>query len=150
MDWGLFLTYLAACGAAATTGVVFQPGDWYRSLSKPAWTPPDWVFPVTWTVLYLCMSWAGARVAALPGTGQALALWSVQIALNTLWTPIFFGLRRMQAGFVVIVLLWLAVAATGITFFLHDRLAGALFVPYIAWVSIAAALNWSVWKRNPA
>lgn len=148
MDWGLFLTYLAACGAAATTGVVFQPGDWYRSLSKPDWTPPDWVFPVTWTVLYLCMALAGARVAALDGTGQALALWSVQIAFNTLWTPIFFGLRRLQAGMVVIILLWLSVVATGVTFWTHDRLAGLLFVPYIAWVSIAAALNWSVWKRN--
>jgi translocator protein len=148
MDWGLFLTYLAACGAAATTGVVFQPGAWYRSLSKPAWTPPDWVFPITWTALYLCMSFAGARVAALEGTGQALALWSVQIAFNTLWTPIFFGLRRLQAGMVVIILLWLSVAATGVTFWMHDRIAGLLFVPYILWVSIAAALNWSVWKRN--
>lgn len=148
MDWGLFLTYLAACGAAATTGAVFQPGDWYRNLAKPSWTPPDWVFPVTWTVLYLSMSVAAARVAAMEGAGQALAFWSVQIAFNTLWTPIFFGLHRMAAGMLVIALLWLSVAATGLAFWQHDRIAGLLFVPYIVWVSIAAALNWSVWKRN--
>lgn len=150
MDWGLFLTYLAACGAAAATGAMIQPGEWYRSLQKPAWTPPDWVFPVTWTVLYLAMSGAAARVAALDGTGQALAFWSVQIALNTLWTPVFFGLKRMRAGLVVIGLLWLAVGATCIAFWGHDRIAGLLFLPYVAWVTIAGALNWSVWRRNPA
>lgn len=150
MDFTLFLTYLAACGAAAATGAMFQPGEWYRSLSKPRWTPPDWLFPVAWTVLYLCMSAAAARVAAIPGTGQALALWSVQIALNTLWTPVFFGLRRMGAGLVIIFLLWLAVAATMVAFWQADRIAGALFLPYLAWVTVAGLLNRSVWYRNAA
>ncbi|MEY4696703.1 MAG: hypothetical protein RIT14_1131 [Pseudomonadota bacterium] len=149
MDLILFFTYLAACGAAAATGAMFQPGAWYDDLNKPAWTPPNWLFPVAWTVLYLCMSAAAARVAALPGTGQALALWSVQIALNTLWTPVFFGLRRMRAGLVVLGLLWLAVAATMIAFFRADTLAGLLFLPYLAWVSVAGALNASVLRRNP-
>lgn len=146
----LFLTYLAACGAAAATGAMFQPGDWYRGLAKPRWTPPDWLFPVAWTVLYLAMSAAAARVASLPGTGQALALWSVQIALNTLWTPVFFGLRRIGAGLVVIVLLWLAVAATMVAFWQADRIAGALFLPYLVWVTVAGMLNRAVWYRNPA
>jgi translocator protein len=153
MDYSLFFTYLAACGAAAATGAMFQPGEWYRGLSKPLWTPPDWVFPLAWTFLYLSMSYAAARVASLsgttPGTGQALAFWSVQIALNTLWTPIFFGLRKMKAGLVVIALLWLAVAATMIAFFRVDWIAGALIVPYVIWVTIAAALNRSVLVRNP-
>ncbi len=146
----LFLTYLAACGAAAATGAMFQPGEWYRSLSKPRWTPPDWLFPVAWTVLYLSMSVAAARVAMVAGTGQALALWSVQIALNTLWTPVFFGLRRIGAGLVVLALLWLAVAATMLAFWQVDRIAGLLFVPYLVWVSVAGALNRSVWVRNAA
>jgi tryptophan-rich sensory protein len=153
MDYALFFTYLAACGAAAATGAMIQPGEWYRSLSKPTWTPPDWVFPVAWTFLYLAMSYAAARVAALsgttPGTGQALAFWSVQIALNTLWTPVFFGLKRMKAGLVVIGLLWLAVAATLVAFVRLDLLAGLLMVPYLIWVSIAAALNRAVLVRNP-
>ncbi len=146
----LFLTYLAACGSAAATGAMFQPGDWYRNLSKPRWTPPDWLFPVAWTVLYLSMSVAAARVAMAGETGQALALWSVQIALNTLWTPVFFGLRRMGAGLVIIALLWLAVAATMLAFWQVDWIAGALFAPYLLWVSVAGMLNRSVWVRNPA
>jgi tryptophan-rich sensory protein len=146
--FGLFTTYLAACMAAATTGAMFQPGEWYRGLSKPRWTPPDWLFPVAWTLLYLCMSTSAARVAMIPGSGQALALWSVQIALNTLWTPIFFGLRRLGAGLVVIGLLWLSVAATMLAFWQIDPVAGALFAPYLLWVSIAGALNHAVWVRN--
>ena len=146
----LFLTYLAACGAAAATGAMFQPGEWYRGLAKPRWTPPDWLFPVAWTVLYLAMSAAAARVAMLPDTGQALALWSVQIALNTLWTPVFFGLRRIGAGLVIIFLLWLAVAATMVAFWQHDAIAGALFAPYLAWVTVGGMLNRSVWHRNVA
>jgi benzodiazapine receptor len=146
----LFLTYLAACGAAAATGALFQPGDWYRSLNKPRWTPPDWLFPVAWTVLYLSMSVAAARVAMVGDSGQALALWSVQIALNALWTPVFFGLRRLGAGLVIIFLLWLAVAATMLAFWQVDRIAGLLIAPYLLWVSIAGALNRSVWVRNPA
>lgn len=149
MDWGLFLTYLAACGAAATTGAVFQPGDWYRNLAKPSWTPPDWVFPVTWTVLYLSMSVAAARVAAMEGAGQALAFWSVQIAFNTLWTPVFFGLRRMRASLVPMAGLWLSVTATCIVFFTLDLWAGLMFVPYVAWVSVAAALNLALVRLNP-
>jgi translocator protein len=146
----LFLTYLAACGAAAATGALFQPGEWYRNLDKPRWTPPDWLFPVAWTVLYLCMSTAAARVAMGGDSGQALALWSVQIALNALWTPVFFGLRRMGAGLVIISLLWLSVAATMLTFWQVDWIAGLLFAPYLLWVSVAGALNRSVWVRNPA
>lgn len=153
MDYSLFFTYLAACGAAAATGAMFQPGEWYRGLAKPTWTPPDWVFPVAWTVLYISMSYAAARVAGLSGTvaatGQALAFWSLQIALNTLWTPIFFGLRNMRAGLIVIVLLWLAVAATMISFARIDWFAGLLMAPYLLWVSIAAALNRAVLKLNP-
>lgn len=150
MDFTLFFTYLVACGAAATTGAMFNPGDWYDRLAKPRWTPPNWVFPVTWTVLYICMAVSAARVAVLPDTGQALALWSVQIAFNTLWTPVFFGLRRLRAAMIVMVGLWTSVAATMIAFFLHDPWAGLLFLPYLIWVTIAGALNLSVLRRNPA
>jgi tryptophan-rich sensory protein len=149
MDWGLFLTFLVACGAASATGVMFEPGTWYRSLSKPFWTPPGFVFPITWTVLYICMAISAARVAALPDSGQAMAFWAVQIALNTLWTPIFFGLHRVKAALIVMVGLWLSVAATMLAFFALDYWAGVLFVPYLVWVSIAMALNFSVLRMNP-
>jgi len=148
MDWGLFLTYLAACGAAAATGTMIKPGVWYENLNKPGWTPPGWVFPLVWTSLYICMALAAMRVALLAGSGQALAFWAVQIALNTLWTPVFFGLHRIKAAFVVMGCLWLAVAATMVNFFALDTLAGLLFAPYLLWVTIAGALNASVWWMN--
>ena len=150
MDFTLFATYFIACGAAAATGAMFNPGDWYDSLSKPRWTPPNWVFPVTWTVLYIFMAASAARVAVLPNTGQAMALWAVQIAFNTLWTPVFFGLRRLRAAMVVMVGLWLSVAATMVAFFMADTWAGLMFAPYLLWVTIAGALNFSVLQRNPA
>lgn len=149
MDWMLFAIFLTACFAAGTTGAVFSPGAWYRRLDKPDWTPPDWAFPVTWTTLYLLMAFAGARVAGLEGSSYALALWALQIALNTLWTPIFFGLRRLRFAFGVILALWISVAATMVALFQLDLWAGLAFAPYLVWVSIAGALNYSVWRRNP-
>lgn len=149
MDWAFFMIFLAACGAAATTGSVFKPGIWYDALDKPPWTPPNWLFPVAWTVLYLAISVAAARVAGQPDAGLALAFWALQIALNTLWTPIFFGLRRLLFALGVLGALWLSVAATMWQMFQVDLISGLLFVPYLLWVSVAGALNYSVWRRNP-
>ncbi|MBJ3761456.1 tryptophan-rich sensory protein [Maribius pontilimi] len=148
MDWTLFLIFLAACGGSAATGAMFQPGQWYDALAKPSWNPPNWVFPVTWTVLYLCIANAGARVAQEDGNAYAMGFFAVQIAFNTLWTPVFFGLHRMKAAMVVIICLWLAVAATTIAFWQLNLIAGILFIPYLVWVSIAAALNFEVWRLN--
>ena len=149
MDWILFLTFLAACGAAATTGAMFEPGKWYDNLDKPVWTPPGIAFPIVWLILYLSMSYAAMRVAQIDGAQQALALWAMQIAFNTLWSPIFFGLRRMRAAMIVVSLLWVSVALTMVAFYMADPVAGALMAPYLLWVTIAAALNFSVWQRNP-
>jgi tryptophan-rich sensory protein len=95
------------------------------------------------------MAAAGARVAVSDGNALAMALWSLQIALNGLWTPVFFGLKRIKLGFAVLSLLWVSVAVTLIALWQVDRIAGALFAPYLAWVSIAGALNFSVWRLNP-
>ena len=149
MNWPLFLIFLAACGAAAATGAMFKPEEWYRSLTKPWWTPPPWVFPVAWTTLYLCMAYSAMRIALLPNDGYALAFWALQIALNTLWTPVFFGLHRIRSGMVVMVFLWLAVAAMTYSFFQLDTIAGFVILPYLIWVTIAAALNFSVMRLNP-
>jgi translocator protein len=150
MDWMLFLTYFAACAGAGATGALFMPGDWYRSLAKPVWTPPDWAFPVVWSTLYILMSLSAMRVAQLPDSGQAMAFWAVQIALNGLWTPVFFGLHKMRAGLLVLSCLWLAVAATVVAFWGHDWVAGLMFAPYLLWVTIAGALNATVIRMNPA
>lgn len=141
--------FFAACAAAGATGAMFPPGAWYNALSKPSWTPPNWLFPVAWTTLYVCMSAAGALAASSEGAGLALALWALQIAVNTLWTPVFFGLRRIKAGMVVLGALWLSVVACTVALWAVTPLAGILFLPYVAWVSVAAALNWSVMQLNP-
>jgi tryptophan-rich sensory protein len=149
MDWSLFATYLIACGAAAMTGALFPTGPWYEALKKPSWTPPNWLFPVAWTTLYLLMSAAAARAATVEGASLGLALWSVQIAFNTLWTPVFFGLKRMRLSLVPMAGLWLSVVATCLTFFTLDLWAGLMFLPYVAWVSVAAALNLALVRLNP-
>ncbi|MBC6438560.1 MAG: tryptophan-rich sensory protein [Rhodobacteraceae bacterium] len=149
MDWSVFAIFLAACCAAAATGSMFSPGSWYRGLDKPFWTPPNWVFPVVWVFLYLSSAFAATRVAVLDATAHAMAFWAMQIAFNTLWTPVFFGLRQIKAAFFIMLGLWIAVAGTMVSFWVLDRLSGLLFVPYLVWVTIAGALNASVWRRNP-
>jgi tryptophan-rich sensory protein len=149
MDWMLFAIFLASCFAAGSTGALFEPGKWYQSLAKPSWTPPNWLFPVAWSTLYLCIAAAAARVAPLEGSQYAMAFFALQIALNTLWTPVFFGLKRMGSGMIVLVGLWISVAATLALFWSLDLVAGLLFVPYLIWVTVAGALNYSVWRMNP-
>lgn len=149
MDWIVFAIYFAACCAAASTGAAFPPGDWYERLDKPAWTPPNWLFPLAWTVLYIAMALAATRISAAPGAQLGLALWALQIALNAIWTPVFFGLRRIGGALVAIGALWLSVAACVLVFFRLDPIAGWLFLPYLVWVSYAAALNLSIYLRNP-
>lgn len=148
MEWTLFAIFLAAAATAGATGTFFSPGEWYEGLAKPSFTPPPIAFPIVWTTLYVLMSVAAARVAWKDVGGHAIAFWALQIALNTLWTPVFFGANKVGAALVVIVLLWLAIAATTWLFFTIDRIAGALMVPYLAWVSLATALNFSIWRLN--
>ena len=145
----LFLIFLAACFGAGATGALFPPGDWYDRLEKPDWTPPNWVFPAAWTTLYLLISIAAARVAVRPDNGIAMALCALQFSLNTLWTPVFFGLQRMRTALIVVACLWVAVAACMVAFFRVDAFAGLFFVPYLAWVTVATALNYRVMQLNP-
>jgi tryptophan-rich sensory protein len=148
MSLSLFAIFLIACGAAGATGAAFPPGAWYKTLAKPSWTPPDWVFPVAWTTIYLLISFAGARVAVLEGNAYALAFWAAQAGFSTLWTPIFFGLRRLKGALYVMVPLWLSVLGCTIANFQLDVIAGLAFVPYLIWVTVAAALNATVWRMN--
>ncbi|MEM7243040.1 MAG: TspO/MBR family protein [Pseudomonadota bacterium] len=144
-----FAILLIACCVAASMGALFPPDEWYDGVKKAPWNPPNWVFPTVWSLLFLAIAYSAARVSLLPGSGTALALWALQLALNTIWTPIFFGLRRLKLGLIVIVLLWLAVFATCVAFFKLDNVAGLLFIPYIIWVTIAASLNFMVIRLNP-
>ena len=153
MNIALFLTFFASAFAAASSGAFFPTGDWYKSLRKPVWVPPNWAFPLVWTTLYILMSWAAMRVGMSGADGaviaQALGLWALQIALNAIWTPVFFGLHRMRAAVLIMAGLWASVLGTGITFYAIDPIAGLMIAPYVLWVSIAFALNVSLVRLNP-
>lgn len=149
MDWITFLAFFAACCAAASTGAMFPPGPWYDDLKQPGFTPPNWLFPVAWSVLYLVIAYAASRVANLPGAGVALGLWATQIALNAVWSPVYFGLRRMKAALIIIGFLWLTVAGTIVAFWALDPVAGMILIPYLIWVSFAGFLNFSFMRLNP-
>jgi benzodiazapine receptor len=148
LDYFLFAIFLTTCAVPAAAGALFKPGDWYRGLDKPGWTPPNLLFPIIWAILYVSMSVAAARVGSYEGSVAAIALWGLQISMNTLWSAVFFGLHRILTGVIIIALLWVAVAATIIAFARHDLMAAALLIPYLIWGSFAFALNLSVWRRN--
>ena len=144
--------FVAASFAASIPGAFFQPGEWYAALRRPALTPPGWVFGVVWPVLYALMgtaAWQLWRHGGLGGANAAaFALFGVQLALNAAWTIVFFGLHRPGAALAELVLLWLAILATLVFFWRRDALAGALLLPYLAWVTFAAYLNWAFWRLN--
>ncbi len=145
----LLITFIAA----GIGGVFTAPGvrDWYPSLHKPTWTPPAWLFGPVWTVLYLCVAIAGFlawRQAGFRGAKLAMALFILQLVLNAAWSWVFFGLRQPGWGFVEIVLLWAAILATMVALFSVSTWSGLLFVPYLLWVTCAAALNFAIWRMN--
>ncbi|HYN38571.1 MAG TPA: TspO/MBR family protein, partial [Rhodospirillales bacterium] len=127
-------------------------GSWYTTLAKPDFTPPDGVFAPVWIALYLMMAVAGWRVwrkAGFDGNGGvAMGLFGTQLALNLLWPVLFFGLQRIDWALIDIALLWLAIVATVFAFWRIDGFAAVLLLPYLAWVSFAAALNHAIWRLN--
>lgn len=148
-DWQLASLFLIASVAAGLTGMLFKPGAWYESLVKPNWRPKNWMFPVAWTTIYILSALAATRVAVLPGNAFAMGFWAMQIALNTLWTPVFFGARRMGLSVLVMGLLCAAVLGMIVTFWTLDFWASVMLLPYALWLSLAAPLNWRVWRDNP-
>lgn len=143
------LVFIGICIATAMTGILFKPGDWYKALEKPAWTPPDWLFGPVWSALYLMIAVAGWLVWTTLGMSGLLVLWGANLVLNAMWSWLFFGIRRMDLAFVDVVMMWLAIAAFIVLASATVPLAALLFVPYLVWVTIASALNLSVWRRNP-
>ncbi len=144
--------FVLAVATAAVVGSQFRPGAWYAALVKPAWTPPDWLFGPVWTILYVMIAisgWLVWREAGFAGAALPLAAYSLQLVLNAAWTPLFFGLHRPDLGFAGIVLLWLSIIATVVLFWPIHAGAALLLLPYLAWVTFAAALNLAVWRLNP-
>ena len=149
-----FIVFIILCFTAAALGSIFTNSSlksWYPSIKKPSWNPPNRIFAPVWTGLYMMMAVAGWMVwERLPQKGFSLpmALFFVQLVLNTIWSMVFFGLRNPGWAFVEVVLLWIVIILTMISFWTVYWVAGALFLPYFLWVSFAAVLNFTIWRLN--
>ena len=121
---------------------------WYKTLNKPSFNPPNWVFGPVWTILYLMMAVAAWIVSESPHPVLGISLFLIQLALNFLWSLIFFGAKRLGLAFTEILFLWTAIASTTLSFFAVDSRAGLLMVPYLLWCTFAAVLNGAIAKLN--
>ncbi len=143
---GSFIT--AFIGGAAS----IQAGPFYTQLVRPAWAPPPAIFGPVWTLLYALMglaAWLVWRVGGFRAARSALTLFLAQLALNALWSWLFFGWHRGGLAVADILVLWALIVATLIAFWRIRQLAGVLLVPYLVWVTFAAVLNYAMWQLNP-
>jgi tryptophan-rich sensory protein len=148
------IVFLAICfGAAPLGGVASYPRieNWYASLAKPSWTPPDWIFGPVWTVLYACMAvaaWLVWRQQGMIAARIPLVIFGIQLVMNVAWSWLFFGLQSPGLAVIDIFLLLAAIIATLIAFWRRSGIAGLLLVPYFGWVGFASALNVAIWWMN--
>jgi tryptophan-rich sensory protein len=143
--------WLAVVFLAAWIGSRFLPDEWYRNIKKPSWNPPNWLFAPVWTLLYVLMAvaaWLVWRQFGFQPASLPLALFLVQLSLNAAWTWLFFGRHRPDLALVEIVVFWALLLATILSFWGLYPLAGALLLPYLAWTSFAAFLNFTIWRLN--
>jgi tryptophan-rich sensory protein len=135
--------------AAASTGYFFRPGDWYGQLNAPVFAPPDRLFGPVWGVLYVLMALSAWLVWRQTGwRSRLIRLWLIQLTLNALWMPLFFGLHWLGLALVELGLLWSAIALCIVRFQPVSNAASWLLVPYLAWVTFAFALNLGYWWLN--
>ncbi|MEO0328229.1 MAG: TspO/MBR family protein [Pseudomonadota bacterium] len=153
MSWSL-IVFLGLNFATALSGSYFKPGEWHQNLTKPSWHPPNWAFPLVWSLLYLFNAVAGWLVwskTGIEGPGLfAMIIYAIGLVLNAGWSAIFFGLRQIRLALAEACLLWLSIAVQMIAFLSIDTIAGLLIAPYLIWVSIAILLNRSMLKLNPS
>lgn len=142
------LLYIAACqlvGVAGGLATQSQLKDWYPQLKKPWFNPPGWLFGPVWTILYVLIGLAGARVGHVP---LCFGLFALQLFLNGIWSFLFFAWRRPALALLDILLLWCTIATCVHVFAAVDPVAARLFWPYWAWVSFATLLNFEIWRLN--
>lgn len=152
---GALAAWIAGSELAGVVGSIFTfsaISDWYAFLNKPFFSPPNWVFGPVWTTLYALMGVAAFLVWRhgwkKPETRLALSAFFVQLALNALWSILFFGARRIDLALIEVVGLWLAIVVTVVRFARVSPKAAALLLPYLAWVSFAGVLNFALWRLN--
>ena len=148
------LGWLLVCFATAALGGLgsVHAGAFYQALVRPPWAPPGWLFGPVWTLLYLCMAiaaWLVWRERGFAGARSALSLFLIQLALNGLWTWLFFVWHLGALAFIEVLILWVLILSTIIAFWRIRPVAGVLLLPYLAWVSFASALTLAVWRGNP-
>lgn len=148
MSWSLAV-FAGLAILTAASGAIFTPGAWYRGLRKPSWTPPDWLFAPAWTVIFAMIAAAGWLAWEAAGWSWAMAAFGLNLVLNFGWSWLFFGLKRPDWAFAEVLLLWASIALCIALFAPHSAWAAWLFVPYLLWVTFAAALNWKMWRLNP-
>ena len=146
--WLVFAGFFILTAAAASVGALFGPGAWYQALAKPSFNPPNWLFAPVWTVLYIMIAIAGARAWRSGADATTMLLWGLQLALNATWTWLFFGLKRPDLALIDIAALVLVIAAFALRSRRYDGVCALLFVPYLAWVTFASALNFAIWRLN--
>lgn len=135
-------------GAGFAVGLLNPPGGWYAALAKPWFNPPNPVFAPVWSIIYLLVAVAGWRSWERDRNSTAMMLWWTQMALNLLWSPIFFTAHRPGVALAVILMLLAAILAFVARQWSDDRIAAALFIPYAAWVGFASALNFEIVRLN--
>lgn len=146
---------IGICQLAGIFGSIYtmpKIHNWYAALRKPSFQPPGWLFGPVWVTLYCVMAVAVIRIWDLPestGRTSAMIFFIIQLILNALWSYLFFGLEEPWLAFKEIAAMWIFILLTMISFFSLDALAGWLFVPYLAWVTFAAVLNFSIARLNP-
>jgi translocator protein len=142
--------FIAAVIVVALIGVlgVQDTSETYQNLQQPGWAPPSWLFGPVWSVLYVTIAISGWLVWRQVGWSSELLPYAVQLVLNAIWTPLFFGAGHRGLALVEICLLWLAIGWTTVSFRRVRPLAAALLLPYWAWTTFALALNASVWHLN--
>lgn len=149
---GLVGWLLLAFAAAAVGGLAsVSAGAFYQELVRPAWAPPGWLFGPVWSGLYALMgvsAWLVWRARGFAGAQSALVVFIVQLMANAIWSWLFFVWRQGGLAFAEVLLLWALIVATVVLFWRASRLAAALLLPYLAWVSFASALTFAVWQLN--
>jgi benzodiazapine receptor len=148
-----YAIFVGLCFAVALAGGIANShglAQWYPALAKPSFNPPNWVFAPVWSVLYVMIAFAGARLVLSPAREKepAISLYFAQLGLNAAWSWVFFYGQAIGAAAVVILVLWLAILATIWLGWSKDRMASLLLIPYLVWVSFAAVLNLAIWHLN--
>jgi benzodiazapine receptor len=149
----VWCTFYACTLIAVSAGFVFPLGnnsEFFTSLNEPMFAPPNWIFGPIWTILYILIATSAYRITQqthkyIP---IVIALWTLQIALNIIWVPIFAGAENLEVAFYYIIALWISIIFYILASWKVDKWASIMFIPYFVWISFASVLNYSYWQLN--